>query len=69
MILINKHNNDTGAYQRQSLLISRKLNKPVHPPLLMDNQVITEVDSHKYLGVFLTNDCTWHKQIDNKYLY
>ena len=36
----------------ESLLISRKLNKPVHPSLLMDNQVITEVDSHKHLGVF-----------------
>ena len=48
----------------ESLLISRKLNKPVHPPLLMDNQVITEVDSHKHLGVFLSNDCTWHKHID-----
>ena len=41
----------------ESLLISRKLNKPVHPPLLMDNQVITEVDSHKHLGVYLSNDC------------
>ena len=30
----------------------------------MDNQVITEVDSHKHLGVFLSNDCTWHKHID-----
>ena len=46
------------------LLISHKLNKPVHPPLIMDNQVITEVDSHKHLGVFLSNDCTWHKHID-----
>ena len=48
----------------ESRLISRKLNKPVHPPLLMDNQAITEVDSHKHLGVFLSNDCTWHKHID-----
>ena len=44
----------------ESLLISRKLNKTVHPPFLMDNQVITEVDSHKHLCVFLSNDCTWH---------
>ena len=45
-------------------LISRKLNKPVHPPFLMNNQVIIEVDSHKHLGVFLSNDCTWHTHID-----
>ena len=48
----------------EALLISRKLNKPVHPPLLMDNIVIIEVNSHKYLGVFPSNDCTWHKHID-----
>ena len=30
----------------------------------MDNQVITEVDSHKHLDVFLSNDCSWHKHID-----
>ena len=36
----------------ESLLISRKLNKPVHPPLFTDNQVITEVESHNHLGVF-----------------
>ena len=48
----------------ESLLISRKLNKTVQPPLLMDNQVITKVVSHKHQGVFLSNDCTWHKHID-----
>ena len=50
--------------ETEYLLISRKQNKHVHPPLLMDNQVITDVDSHKHLGVFLSNDCTWHKHID-----
>ena len=48
----------------EALLISRKLNKPVHPPLQMDNKVIKEVNSHKHLGVFLSNDCTRHKHID-----
>ena len=48
----------------EPLLISHKLNKPVHPSLLMDNQVIKEVDSHKHLCVFLSNDCTWQKHID-----
>ena len=30
----------------------------------MENQVISEVESHKHLGVFLSNDCSWHKHID-----
>ena len=29
----------------------------------MNNQVIMEVEPHKYL-VFLPNDCCWHKHID-----
>ena len=48
----------------ESLLISRKLNKALHPPLFVENQVISEVESHKHLGVFLSNDCSWHKHID-----
>ena len=30
----------------------------------MQNVQIEEVDSHKYLGLHLSQDCTWHKQID-----
>ena len=48
----------------ESLLIARKSNRPIHPPLLMENQLITETDSHKHLGIYLSSDCTWHKHID-----
>ena len=47
----------------ESLIFSRKLNKPLHPPLFMENQQIVEVESHKHLGVILSADCTWHKHI------
>ena len=30
----------------------------------MDNYFIKEVKPHKHLGVFLANDCSWHKHID-----
>ena len=30
----------------------------------MENQVNSEVESHKHLSVFLSNDCSWHKNID-----
>ena len=36
----------------ESLLMTHKLNRPIHPLLLMENQQITETDSHKHLGIF-----------------
>ena len=42
----------------ESLLISRKINQPVHPPLYL----YKEVSSHKHLGIFFSNDCSWHKR-------
>ena len=48
----------------ESLLISRKLNQAGHPPLFIQNHEITEVKSHKHLGVNITDDCTWHHHID-----
>ena len=48
----------------ESLLISRKLNRHTHPPVFMENQQNTETDSHKHLGIYLSNDCTWHDHID-----
>ena len=47
----------------ESMLISRKINKPSHPPLNMQNVNIPIVDVHKHLGVFMSNDCTWHVHI------
>ena len=44
----------------ESLLISRKVIQPVHPPLFMQNEQIKEVDNHKHLGIYLSNDGTWH---------
>ena len=47
----------------ESLLISRKLIKPDHPPLYMQNQHIAEVETHKHLGLYLSSDCSWHQHI------
>ena len=46
-----------------SLVITRKINKPVHPPLFMQNQQIKEVDTHKHLGLHFSKDGSWHHQI------
>ena len=47
----------------ESLFLSRKINKPFHPPIIMNNQVISEVATHKHLGLTFTNDCTWHEHL------
>ena len=48
----------------ESIIFSRKLNKPNHPPIFMNNQPINEVHTHKHLGVFLSSDCQWHGHLD-----
>ena len=48
----------------ESMLISRKHNTDVFPSLSMDDQTISEVTHHKHLGLFLSNDCSWHAHID-----
>ena len=48
----------------EAFLASRKINKPIHPPLFMAGTQITEVASHKHLGVIFQNDGSWHNHID-----
>ena len=53
-----------NAEKTYSVLISRKINKPNHPLLYMLDQQITEVDSNKHLGVYFSNDYSWHRHIN-----
>ena len=53
-----------NSSKTEALLFSRKLNKPQHLPLFMKNHQISEVESHKHLGLYFTNDCTWHEHIN-----
>ena len=48
----------------ESVIFSRKSNSSNHPPLTMDNEIISEFSSHKHLGVILAKDCSWQSQID-----
>ena len=47
----------------ESLLFSRKVNKPYHPPLTMNYQQVTEVTNHKHLGLYFSSKGTWHQHI------
>ena len=49
----------------ESVTFSRKVNQPYHPPVYMNYQLIDEVDTHKYLGLYLSNDCKWHEHINS----
>ena len=48
----------------KSILFSRKLNRPFHPPLIMNQQVINQETSQKHLGLIFSSDCNWHEHID-----
>ena len=47
----------------ESVIFSRKRNKPYHPPVFMNQTEIEEVTSHKHLGVVFSNDCSWHEHL------
>ena len=48
----------------ECILLSRKCNKPYHPPVLLNLTQIAEVNSHKHLGIVFSNDCTWHEHLE-----
>ena len=48
----------------ESLIFSRKRNKPSHPDLFMFNTVIPNVLFHKHLGIVLNDDGSRDNHID-----
>ena len=54
---------DFSAPKTDAMVITRKRIKPNHPPLIMDNVVITEVDRHRHLGITFSSDLNWQNHI------
>ena len=48
----------------EAILFSRKRNHQVHPPLEMNSISIKEVENHKHLGLYLSNDGSWNAHIN-----
>ena len=48
----------------ETMVISRKLIKPLHPPLEMNSQILQQGTNHKHLGLFFSNNGLWHDHID-----
>ena len=46
------------------MLLSRKINKIVHPTLFLNEVTIQEGISHKHLGLFFSQRCDWHMHIE-----
>ena len=47
------------------MIISRKTETAMHPPLNMTNTVISETQTHRHLGITLSSKCTWFDHVDN----
>ena len=52
-----------NPFKTEILLLSRKLIQPAHPLLHMLNKQISEVENHKHLGLYFSNDGSWHTHI------
>ena len=48
----------------ESKILSRKHNKPFHPTLSMNQNLINNVNSHKHLGITFSQDCFWHNHLE-----
>ena len=49
----------------ESLVYSRKINKPPHPPVYMSGSEITSVSCNKHLGLFISDNGSWHRHIES----
>ena len=47
----------------KSMIVSRKSNRPLHPPLMMDNKIINMVSEHKHVRLTIYNDGHWGKHV------
>lgn len=56
---------DFSAPKTETMTISKKSNRTVQPPLTFFDESITEVNSHKHVGLWLDNNLGWHTHINS----
>ena len=54
-----------NANKTRSMIISRRIISPPHPPLFMNGTMLQETNSHKLLGLPLSISCNWLDHIKN----
>jgi hypothetical protein len=47
----------------ETMIFTRKRDKPFHPPLYMTNTIISDVTSHEHLGGTLAFNLLWRPHI------
>jgi hypothetical protein len=52
------------AQKMETMTISRKIDKPDHPPLYRDSVDISTVSEHKHLGLVISENGSWEKHTD-----
>ena len=57
--------NPDRSKQAQEIIFSRKIKKATHPPLLFNNNNISQVNSLKHLGVILDVKLTFEEHLKN----
>ena len=50
--------------KNEVMLFTRKFDIQDHPPVIMMDQQIQDVQFHKHLGVYFSSDCSWHHHIN-----
>ena len=53
-----------NAQKTATMTISRKIDKPDHPPFYMDNKDISTVSEQKHIGLVISDNGSWEKHID-----
>ena len=56
---------DFNPAKKTSVLITRKLQPQLHPPLEMNSITLNETYGHKHLGITFSSSYTWSKHINN----
>ncbi len=49
----------------ETMLFSRKVNKPLHPNLVMNGSILNKVKEHKHLGLTIADDGKWNAHISS----
>ena len=53
-----------NSHKTETMTITRKINEPFHPPLIMNNTMSNQVTEHTHLGLEISNDGSWQNHID-----